>query len=211
MEVAMDFTELITDQVAAVRRPLFAVTVAAVPRPDTPVILTLHWHGFVAERLANIPGARAIRHSSIPSTALQLNARWRELLAVDLATLDAGWQFGAWDVTRVERPPHNRLGARTDETLDCMKAFGAYDADEFVVTDTPDADDLVSLAGRAGYLYWLFRPVKGGLWSEVASDATLDADGTRKPPCPILPEAPRLSGHRRTVYRFGAGLNIAIR
>lgn len=34
----------ITDQLNAVRMPLFAVTLTAVPRLNTPVLLMLHWH-----------------------------------------------------------------------------------------------------------------------------------------------------------------------
>ena len=47
----MEILESITEQMAGNHLPLIAVTVAAVPCADTPVILTLHWHGFVQERL----------------------------------------------------------------------------------------------------------------------------------------------------------------
>ena len=43
----MEILERIEDQIAATGLPLFGITLAAVPCPDTPVILTLHWHAFV--------------------------------------------------------------------------------------------------------------------------------------------------------------------
>ena len=43
----MELIERIEQQMAATQLPLFAITLAAVPCPDTPVILTLHWHAFV--------------------------------------------------------------------------------------------------------------------------------------------------------------------
>ena len=53
----MEFLERIENQIAATGLPLVGITVAAVPCPDTPVILTLHWHGFIREKLAEAPGA----------------------------------------------------------------------------------------------------------------------------------------------------------
>ncbi|NWG72803.1 MAG: diguanylate cyclase, partial [Parvularculaceae bacterium] len=38
----MELLDRIEQQMSATRLPLFAITVAAVPCPDTPVILTLH-------------------------------------------------------------------------------------------------------------------------------------------------------------------------
>ena len=75
--------------------------------------------------------------------------------------------------------------------------------EQVVVADAPDADELVNVAARRGYLMWMFRPVRGGIWMEVAEDATLRPDGTREPPCPIEPLPPRADRARRTVYRFG--------
>lgn len=61
------------------------------------------------------------------------------------------------------------------------------------------------LAARRGYVRWLFRPVKGGLWRTLDEpDDTLDADGGRQPPCPVMPEHRRQDGRGRTVYRLGA-------
>ena len=47
----MELLDRIEDQVNATGLPLFAITLAAVPCADTPVILTLHWHAFIKERM----------------------------------------------------------------------------------------------------------------------------------------------------------------
>jgi hypothetical protein len=203
----MDFAECIADQIAAAGRPLFGVTLAAVPCPDTPLILTLHWHGFVEERIAPVDGAQPVRFSSVPSSALQLNLRWADLMSLDLAAMEAGWELGAWDVSRSERPGCIRPGAPAKETLECRQAFASLPTgdrgEQLVVSETPDADDLLQLASRSGYLVWSFRPVHGGIWSEVSDDATLRSDGTRRPPCPHHPVPPGGYRARHTVYRFG--------
>ena len=203
----MELLERIEEQMESTRLPLFAITLAAVPCPDTPVILTLHWHGFLRDTLADVEGAQPVSYRSVPSSALQLNSRWEDVLTVDRAALDAAWELGAWDVARAERPSCTRPGADSAEALDCLKAFGAFpfgaQTDQVLVADAPDADELVSVAARRGYLMWLFRPVHGGIWKEFADDATLLPDGTREPPCPIAPVPPRGDRARRTVYRFG--------
>jgi hypothetical protein len=199
----MQLLERIEDQISATGLPLIGITIAAVPCPDTPVILTLHWHGFVTQR-AGTSREGAVRHP-VPSSALQLNDRWSELAAVDRAAMDAAWALGAWDVARAERPACTRGGAASSEALECMQAFGQFDAgdERVVVREAPDADDLVQLAAARGYLTWFFRPVSGGIWAEVADDATLGERGRRTPPCPLVPVPPRCEGSRRTVYRFG--------
>jgi hypothetical protein len=203
----MQLLERIGEQIQSTRLPLFAITVAAVPCPDTPVILTLHWHGFVRERLAEVDTAQTVSYRSVPSSALQVNDRWHDLLEVDRAALDAGWELGAWDVARAERPSCTRLGAESAEALECLRAFGAFPfgphAEQVVVNEAPDADELVGVAARHGYYMWLFRPVFGGIWQQFADDATLLPDGTREPPCPVVPVPPLADRARRTVYRFG--------
>ncbi|HEU5283672.1 MAG TPA: diguanylate cyclase [Burkholderiales bacterium] len=203
----MELLERIEEQMESTRLPLFAITLAAVPCPDTPVILTLHWHGFLRDTLVDVEGAQPVSYRSVPSSALQLNSRWEDVLTVDRAALDAAWELGAWDVARAERPSCTRPGADSAEALDCLKAFGAFpfgaQTDQVLVADAPDADELVSVAARRGYLMWLFRPVHGGIWKEFADDATLLPDGTREPPCPIAPVPPRGDRAHRTVYRFG--------
>jgi hypothetical protein len=199
--------ERIEDQLAATGLPLVGITVAAVPCPDTPVILTLHWHGFIKEKLADLEQAETVSYTPIPSSALQLNERWNDLVALDRAAMDAAWELGAWDVARAERRGCLRPGAESREALECLQAFGSFpfgvNGNQVVVSDAPDADDLVDMAARRGYLMWLFRPVRGGIWGEVADDATLTDDGGRRPPCPHHPIAPVCDGNRKTVYRFG--------
>jgi hypothetical protein len=203
----MELLDRIEGQVASTGLPLFAVTLAAVPCPDTPVILTLHWHAFVKEKLMDVEEANAVSYTPVPSSALQLNERWRDLLAVDRAAMDAAWELGAWDVQRAERPGCMRRGAESREALECLQAFGSFpfgmNGQSAVVADAPDADELVELAAHRGYLMWLFRPVRGGIWGEYADDATLTDEGRREPPCPLMPIPPTCHGKRQTVYRFG--------
>jgi len=210
----MELLDRIEDQVAATGLPLFAITLAAVPCPDTPVILTLHWHGFIKEKLAEIEEADVVSYTPIPSSALQLNERWRDLVAVDRAAMDAAWELGAWDVQRAERPGCMRPGADSAEALECLQAFGSFpfgvSGNNAVVADAPDADELVEVAARRGYLMWLFRPVCGGIWGEYTDDATLVEDGRRRLPCPLRPIPPTCEGRRKTVYRFGVPANSAL-
>ncbi len=203
----MELLDRIEDQVNATGLPLFAITLAAVPCADTPVILTLHWHAFIKEKLADIPTAETVSYTPVPSSALQLNERWNDLLTVDLAAMKAAWELGAWDVQRAERPACTRPGAESREAVECLQAFGAFpyglNNNQMVVADAPDTDDLVEVAARRGYLMWLFRPVRGGIWGEYADDATLDESGRRSGPCPHSPIPPKCDRSRRTVYRFG--------
>ncbi len=203
----MDILERINEQITATGLPLVGITLAAVPCPDTPVILTLHWHGFIKEKLADVEEAETVSYTPVPSSALQLNERWRDLVAVDRATMEAAWELGAWDVARAERPGCMRPGAHSTEALECLQAFGSFpfgiNGNQVVVSDAPDADELLQLAALRGYLMWLFRPVKGGIWADYADDATLDSEGRRAPPCPYHPIVPTLEGNRKTVYRFG--------
>lgn len=203
----MELLERIENQIAATHLPLVGVTLAAVPCPDTPIILTLHWHGFIKEKLADIEGAQPVAFTPIPSSALQVNERWDDLVAVDQATLDAAWQMGAWDVARAERPGCLRPGARDSEPMECRQAFGAFpygvNGQQLVVSDAPDSDELLKLAAVKGYLMWLFRPVSGGIWGDVAEDATLSPEGRRAGRCPLHPIPLSCDGKRQTVYRFG--------
>jgi hypothetical protein len=210
----MELLERIEAQMGAAKLPLVAITIAAVPCPDTPVIMTLHWHGFVKEKVIEADDAEAVALTPVPSSALQMNERWADLLDLDRAAMEAGWELGAWDVSRAEMPACTRPAADATEAMECLKAFGQFpwglNGADVVVSDAPDADELVSLAAKRGYLMWLFRPVRGGIWSEVADDVTLRADGTREPPCPIEPVAPRVGQARRTVYRFGVAAGLTL-
>ncbi|MCC7487024.1 MAG: diguanylate cyclase [Burkholderiales bacterium] len=207
----MEILERIEDQISATGLPLFGITLAAVPCPDTPVILTLHWHAFIKERCAESEQAEPVSYTPVPSSALQVNERWRDLLAVDRAAMEAAWELGAWDVSRAERPGCLRPGAPSGEALECLQAFGAFpfgvNGNQVVVADAPDADELVQLAAARGYLLWIFRPVSGGIWADYADDATLSATGRRRPPCPHTPIPPACDRSRRTVYRFGVPLS----
>ena len=203
----MEILESITGQMAGNSLPLIAVTIAAVPYADTPIILTLHWHGFVQERLVESEEAGTVALTPVPSTSLQLNERWGDLLDLDLSAMEAGWELGAWDIVRAERRSCMRPGAGANEAIDCLRAFGAspvqYQGAELIVADAPDADELISAASRSGYLCWQFRPVHRGIWREVSEDATLDPEGKRSPHCPLTPVRPHCDGARRTVYKFG--------
>ena len=98
----MELLERIEGQIAATGLPLVGITLAAVPCPDTPIILTLHWHGFITEKLVDLEEAQPVAYTPIPSSALQVNERWEDWAAVDQATLDAAWQLGAWDVAAAQ-------------------------------------------------------------------------------------------------------------
>jgi hypothetical protein len=210
----MEFLERIENQIAATGLPLVGITVAAIPCPDTPVILTLHWHGFIKEKLCDAPQSETVSYTPVPSSALQLNDRWRDLLAVDRAAMEAAWELGAWDVARAERKGCMRPGAPSTEALECLQAFGSFpfgiNGHQVVVSDAPDADELVQLAANCGYLLWQFRPVRGGIWAEYAEDATLTEEGRREPPCPYRPIPPRCESNARTVYRFGVPARLPV-
>ena len=210
----MELLDRIESQVAATRLPLFAVTLAAVPCADTPVILALHWHGFIREKLCDAPGAGTVAFTPVPSSALQVNERWRDLETVEGAVMEAAWELGAWDVQRVERRACMRPGAESREHLECLQAFGTFPFGpaerQAVVMDAPDVDELIEVAARRGYLMWLFRPVSGGIWGEYADDATLDDHGRRHAPCPLKPVAPTCEASRQAVYRFGIAANRAL-
>ncbi|HYC36203.1 MAG TPA: diguanylate cyclase [Usitatibacter sp.] len=206
----MELLDRIETQLISNRLPLVAVTLAAVPYANTPVVLTLHWHGFVETRLANVTDANVVAYQPVPSSALQVNDRWDRLDELENEVLDVAWELGAWDLARVEAAPFVRPGATEQESLECMGAFGslpiAIEGQLPVVAEVPDADDLIETASRAGYLQWVFRPVRGGVWAEVAEDATLQEGGYRNPPCPLV-AAPGtvVPTHkpRRVVYQLG--------
>jgi len=201
----MDLMATISDQMADSPLPLVAITVAAVPCPDTPVILTLHWHGFIENPVPEAEHGNG--YTPVPSSALQVNDRWNDVAVLDRAAMEAGWELGAWDVARAQRNCCTRPGAELSESLACLHAFGEFpyglNGQQVVVSSAPDAAELARLAGRRGYLMWMFRPVHGGIWAEVAEDATLRADGTRTPPCPLDPIPAADHGPASTVYRFG--------
>lgn len=202
----MHILDRITDQITGMRLPLYAVSLTAVQRRDTPLLLMLHWHGFRRELLINLPGINKTPFP-VPGSALQLNERWQAVEHIDAAMLDAAWQMGAWDVERVEKRACNDIAADALEAQACRQAFGdhAMDIPEELqlVTEAPDRDDLMQLGANIGYIRWQFRPVMGGIWQTTAEDDTLAPDGSREPPCPVLPQAPKGGRTARTIYRLG--------
>ncbi|HDR8857838.1 diguanylate cyclase [Burkholderia territorii] len=210
----MDLFDFVNEQMEAVRLPLYAVTVTAAARANTPLIAILHWHGFLRETPLALPGV-ALPRRPVPGSAIQFALPWHALESIDETLLDAAWRLGAWELERVERRGCNTIGASAGEALACRQAFGDYDggpsAGCHLVDGAPDRDELMRLAARNGYARWLFRPVKGGLLRMLDErDDTLDADGGRQPPCPVLPRPAR---HRsaRTLYRLGAIRGILMR
>ena len=208
----MELLDRIETQLISNRLPLVAITVAAVPYANTPIVLTLHWHGFVETRLADVTDANVITYQPVPSSALQLNERWDRFDELENSVLDVAWELGSWDLARVEALPFIRAGACEQESVECMGAFGAHplaiDGQPPVVAEVPDADGLIAAAGRSGYLQWVFRPVRGGVWADLAEDDTLEEGGYRNPPCPYVATPAKVRdgigrAPRRVVYQFG--------
>ena len=204
----MEIFDTIATHSAAQQLPLYAVTATAIQKSDTPIVVMLHWHGFTR-------GQENTVRRSVAGSAVQINARWNEPADIDRAVLDAGWKLGAWDVERVARPAWGRLNAPVSEAVACHRAFGDYsdlpDGSRAVIVDAPDQQELLALAARRGYLRWLFRPRKGGVWSQLdGDDCTLDADGGRSSPCPVAlqPDGRKLRCLVR--YRLGRGRSILI-
>ena len=212
----MHLLDRIETQLISNRLPLVAISVAAVPFANTPVVLTLHWHGFVETRLAEVPDAAVVSYQAVPSSALQVNERWDGLEQLENEVMDVAWELGSWDLARTEALPFVRPGAPQQESVECMGAFGslplAIDGQPPIVSDVPDAPELIEAASRAGYVHWLFRPVRSGVWAEVAEDLTLQEGGYRNPPCPYLASPTRVGRARRsrkTVYQFGRCTRLA--
>ncbi len=184
----MQLLDCIETQLIANRLPLVGVSVAAVPYANTPFVLTLHWHGFVETRLADVTDANVVAYQPVPSSALQVNDRWDRFEELENAVLDVAWELGSWDLARREAPPFFRPGSSAQESLECMGAFGnlpiAIEGQPPIVAEVPDGEELIDAAARSGYVQWMFRPVRGGVWAEVAED--LDA-GAGRLPQPALP------------------------
>jgi hypothetical protein len=202
----MDMFGTISTQIDAMNLLLFAVTLTAVPRRRTPVLLMLHWHAF---RSADASSVRAARRGldPVPASGLQINRDWRELAELDESMLDAAWRLGAWELFREERHGCNRVGASDREALECRQAFGddplRDPGNTSMVAEAPDREDMMHFAARVGYVRWTFRPVRGGVWRAVAADDTLAYDGSRAPPCPVGARPPAASRTGQTHYRLG--------
>lgn len=204
----MHLLDCIETQLVSNRLPIVGVTVAAVPYANTPFVITLHWHGFVETRLAEVTDANVVAYQPVPSSALQLNERWDRFEELENAVLGVAWELGAWKLQRIEAPPFIRPGAEAEESRRCLGAFGSppvlIDGQPSVVAECPDADGLIEAASRSGYYEWLFHPVRGGLWAEPNEDSTLEEGGYRNPPCPYLSAPTRTTRtERRFVYQLG--------
>jgi hypothetical protein len=203
----MDVVRTITGQIDVVGVPLFAVTLTAIPRANTPVLLILHWHGFRRKQPTGASSSSPVKRSPIPSSVFQVNEQWLDIGTLDQAMLDAAWQLGAWQLDREERRSCSWIGASQRESMECRQAFGDDPhhpgKEDHIVTEAPDRQEMMELAARIGYLRWQFRPVWGGIWRGVALDDSLSGDGGRALPCPFGIKA--LVGTRlsRTHYRLG--------
>lgn len=206
----MEFLDAIESQMVSNRLPLAGISIAALPCADTPLVLSLHWHGFIEHEKETERG-RQFCYESVPSSCLQLTRRWRGLRELENDVMDVAWELGSWDLTRHEMRPCMRPGAPTQEAVECHVAFGQphpyVEAELAPVSEVQDAEDLLDTAGRRGYLLWRFRPVRGGLWEEVSEDASLQPGGYRNPPCPQIScdfgDTRCLRQPRSVVYRFG--------
>jgi hypothetical protein len=212
----MEVFDKVSDQVQSMGLPVVAVSLTAVPRVNTPVLLIVHWHGFAKQPTTSTtqsgPEDRPL--NAIPGSALQLNEHWPTTEHLDDAMLQAAWHFGAWDLLREERRGCNTAGASGQEVFECRQAFAEHPfegpAEEFMLSEAPDREDLMQLAARVGYIRWQFRPVKNGLWPQTQVDDTLMSDGGRTSDCPVPPRptiGPRLS---RTRYQLGHSSRIVL-
>jgi hypothetical protein len=210
----MEVFDRIAEQIAAVRLPLFAVTLTALPRANTPVLLILHWHGFAPDPDSEEGGDFRPAHQPVAGSALQLNAAWGAISGLDDAVLDAAWRLGAWELDREERRGCNTVGASELEAMECRQAFGedpfAGAAGTLLLVEAPDRTQMLRLGARLGYIRWKFRPVHGGVWRSTAEDETLAEDGGRRPPCPVGARAPVGTRVSRTRYRLGQASRIVI-
>ncbi len=205
----MNVLDLIEHQRIVMQKPIVAITLAAVPHANTPVVLALHWHGFVEVPL--IAGGQTILFEPVQSSVLQVNAPWDRCDDLDNALLEAAWELGAWSLERIQAAPPGRPGADQAEATAARNAFGLADVMAGIrspyLTEAPDADDLVDAAARSGYVHWLFRPVLGGVWPATLDDVTLESGGYRNPSCPqvskpIIDVRDRRTA-RREVYALG--------
>lgn len=193
--------DVIEDQLVANRLPLAGVTIAALPFPNTPAVLSLHWHGFV-EITSTIERAAPV-YQSVPSSALQINIRWDQFADLETDVLETSWELGAWDLRRFEAPAYVQL----QRYAECQTSFGvspqAIDGEPVFVAEVPDSQELVEAAACAGYVRWQFRPTWCGLWKDLAVDVTLEAGGYRNPHCPLTARAYEPGGGRTIVFQLG--------
>lgn len=200
----MNIYQLLTAQMAGMQLPLFAVSLTAIPRANTPFLLMMHWHGFRQTIIPELPQMKPI-FESVPCSALQVNKIWGLPEIIEQDILDAAWQLGAWDLKREEHRGCNTIGASMQEAQACKQAFGVFEQDTELplIAEAPDQKDMLDLGAKVGFMRWIFRPVSGGLWESTAEDDTLLDDGKRALPCPVKPLALKGGKHSYTNYRFG--------
>lgn len=209
--------DIIRQQVEVLRRPLAAVVLSTLPRRSSPLLLLLHWHGFAVDERQRAPPldtAEPRPQAPLPSSVLQLNQAWADLVQIDEQMLDAAWQQGAWNLVREEHRGCNTVGASAQEAVACRQAFGdnPFDpADETHRTvEAPDREALRDIAARIGYVRWHFRPVADGLWHGAGQDDSLLPDGRRLPPCPVAPKVAVGTRVSRSSYQLGRMDNIVL-
>lgn len=205
----MNLFETISHQINFVHFPLFAVGLTALPVPNTPLLLMLHWHGFLNESPKTQTSLEPTG-KTVPGSALQINETWTSFNAIDGAMLDAAWQLGAWELDRIEKRACSEVGAPAAEELECRQAFASHPAmpAESMLTEAPDLDQMLQLASRIGYVHWKFRPVHSGVWRDTASDESLSPEGSRALPCPIAPRARVGNKISATRYRLGRNTRL---
>lgn len=212
----MQVFDKVVDQVHSVGLPVVAVSLTAIPSANTPVLLMVHWHGFARPQAPRHvqPGESLEDPVSVPSSALQLSDTWMAMEHLDNAMLQAAWQFGAWDLVRDERRGCNTAGATEREAMECRQAFADHPfdglAEDMMLADAPDREDLMHLGARVGYVRWQFRPVKSGLWRDFVGDDTLQADGSREPPCPVVARPATGNRPSQTRYHLGHSSRIVL-
>src|SRR5262245_5296743 len=128
--------DVIEDQLVANRLPLAGVTLAALPYPNTPAVVSLHWHDFV--ELPVTPP----QYQSVPSSVLQINIPWDEFEDLETDVLETSWELGAWDLRRISATPCRASAQRYAE---CLTSFGVslaeINGDQVFVADVPDRED----------------------------------------------------------------------
>ncbi|RTZ47834.1 diguanylate cyclase [Candidimonas sp. SYP-B2681] len=208
----MTILETIQAHSTAMRLPLYAVTLSAVPKTDTPLILMLHWHGFARESTLKLQDIDLPKRP-VAGSALQIDTDWKSIENLDEAMLEAAWRLGAWDLERVNCRPWWRLSAPLQETVDCHSAFGDYlgAAARYILVQAPDQAVLLELAASRGYVRWMFRPRSAGIWQQVpADDKTLGQNGERDSSCPVAPIPYDRDRAGRDVYRLGRSSGLSI-
>jgi hypothetical protein len=167
--------------------PLYAVTVTAAARVNTPMLL-LHWHSFHRATPLRLPGV-PIPTRAVPGSAIQINEPWQAFESIDQALLDAAWQLGAWDLERLQRRASNEIGTSAHEALACHQAFGDHADDPsrqaHLVDETPDREGLMRLGPPRAICAGHSCPSREGAGARrTDEDDTLETDsGRRRLPC----------------------------